>query len=268
MDQFIPSVGMSGLWTLKPPLDAYLAPQTVYTCHTIRSFNELIAQQSDPLNTIYLAIGLTGEDYARDLAAGVYIVSLQSSDGIWKYVPTSYITEFPSAGGVLYQQYMLGIGLPLLPADTDLSTLQTQISSLTQNMLGVVPELKMLSVGSSRLVSDELHETNLVNRSNLKVFIYSDRAHNAVLEEENRHLRSLLGRLEGALLASYHAGNGFVLSSFNSVSPGINGYIDAGDPSPYQPIIATTAIDYYLYGIMQGGVAVATRDWQDRPIWL
>ena len=149
----IPTIGSRGFYNLKAPFAALMVDTTPYTCQAIRRLGDYIAFNEDPLNNIYLPYGLTETDFQADLDENMYIVSLQSEQGQWLYVPASYLLSYPLQNGVPYQTYMIGVNLGAIPTSMDLTAIQTLISNLVYENLGIKPKMSPVSLSKPILVS-------------------------------------------------------------------------------------------------------------------
>ena len=155
--EVVPTVGMSGLFSLKAPYTNLLRPQIEYTCIAVTNLQGAIANGQDPLNDVYLANGDTEANYEADLALNHCILTLQSGTGDQVVVPTSALNGLPIADGVRYMSSVLGISLSALPEDFDLTQLKTDISDLVFEAIGVRSTVYGSTVGGSLIVSHESH---------------------------------------------------------------------------------------------------------------
>jgi len=196
----IPSIGMTGVWTLKSPLESYLDDSIIYECKSIQYLKDMMDRKIDVYTDVYQILGLTQDDLDRDLSADVYIVTLLGDGDIWTHIPTSYIAVFPNANGIAYKQVTIGIGLPGLPHDTDYDTVIAEMSEMFTNMLGVEANISIIPVGSQYLVTEEAHDALMLDRRSLMEFKYTHRARIAQLEEENRLLTNLIDKVKNSVL--------------------------------------------------------------------
>lgn len=175
-EPIIPTIGATGFWQLSAPFDSLMAQDEMYTCQAIRRLGDYIAFNEDPLTNIYTFYGLTEDDFNADQAANMYIVSLQSEKGQWLYVPARYLLGYPIMNGVQYKTMMLGVGLGALPVDMDLSAIQTLISNVVYENLGITPKMSPVALSKALLVSRENHdriETARLARASQKKTDYS-----------------------------------------------------------------------------------------------
>lgn len=172
MSTVIPELNASGVYTLLAPFDTMLVSGLVYTCIATRKLADFTALGLDPKSKYYDPYGIPDARYISDVAAGVCIVSLQSTGGDLVYVPSSYIKSFPKGGGIPYTPLVLGVSLGAIPDTLDLSYLNTQITALISDTIGVVPEIKPVAVGNTAQVDVDVHRSleasRLVNITNNK----------------------------------------------------------------------------------------------------
>lgn len=154
----IPTIGASGYYQLRVPMDALMVPNARYTCKAIRKLSDYIANNEDPKKDIYLAYSLPEAEYDQDIAVDMSIVSLQSDQGHWLYVPARYLIDQPVTNGIPYRAITIAASLPSMPVDRDLTFLQNEVSNLIMDSLGVVPEVGFVETSRVVLVSREKHD--------------------------------------------------------------------------------------------------------------
>lgn len=153
----IPTIGSKGFFKVKAPFDSYINETEQYTCQGVRSIGDYIAFNEDPLNNIYLFYGLTEDDFDGHVKDNMMIVSLQSENGQWVYVPASHLLTYPLMNGIPYQVIMLGVSLGAIPNTTDLAPIQTLVSNVIYENYGVMPEIKPVILSKPKLVDSETH---------------------------------------------------------------------------------------------------------------
>lgn len=153
MSQYIPTIGVRGLFALLPPFDTELLTQTAYTCVAVRRIADILAVGGDPYVDYYEPKELTEDAYKADVLAGVCIVSLQADEQTMVYVPSSYIQGFPDIGGIPYQSLVLAIRLGAVPDKLDLSYIKTKIAADVLEAVGIVAEVQTVAVSHSLLLS-------------------------------------------------------------------------------------------------------------------
>ena len=156
--QLIPDIGSKGKFTFKDPVSKKISNTTSLTCQSIRTLAELISQKENTFKDVYLALGLTKADYENDISAGVSILSLQAETGSWFYVPSSYLSSYPNINGVTYTRMMMGVGLGAVADTLDLEGLKVSISNIVYDQLGISPEIKLISVSQSAIISYGDHD--------------------------------------------------------------------------------------------------------------
>lgn len=152
MSNFIPTIGVSGLYSLLAPFTTDLLPEVAYTCIAVRRLSDIVAVGGEPFTDYYEPKSISEEDYAADVAAGVCIVSLQASDENIVYVPSSYITGLPNIGGVPYTTLALGIKLGPLPDSLNLSLLKNKLSDVVFEYIGITPEIETIAISLPTLL--------------------------------------------------------------------------------------------------------------------
>ncbi len=155
----IPTIGAKGFYKLKAPFNSFLHEDEQYSCQGVRSLGDYIGFNEDPLNNIYLYYGLTEEDFNNDVANNMFIVSLQSENGQWIYVPASYLSSYPIMNGIPYQNIMLGVSLGAVPNTVDLAPIQTLIANVVYENYGVQPIIKPVILSKPKLIDVDSHNT-------------------------------------------------------------------------------------------------------------
>ena len=154
-DSFVlPALNSSGFFSLRAPLDKVIMINEQYTCIGIRDLSDYIANNEDPQTTIYTPLGIL-DDYPVDLAINMFIVSLQNAIGHRIQIPAKYIITYPQTNGVVYRAVMLGVSLPSLPVNNDLSGLIAEITTAVTDILGVVPVIKLVETSRPVLVQPD-----------------------------------------------------------------------------------------------------------------
>lgn len=153
----IPELNASGVYTLLAPFNTALIANLAYTCIAVRKLVDVVALGIDPKAKYYDPYNIDAVRYNNDLAAGVCIVSLQSSGGDVVYVPSSYIKSFPKGGGIPYTPLILGVSLGAVPDTLDLSYLHTQITTVVFDTMGITPEIKTVAVGNTEQLDVDVH---------------------------------------------------------------------------------------------------------------
>lgn len=162
----IPAIGDSGSFTFSPPYDTYSAQNQLYTCQGMRTLTDYLANNEDPYNNIYVKYGLTEQDYTQDKTANMQIVTLQNSVGGWLYIPARFILSYPKNDGIVYHGKALVIDLGMMTIDKDTTTLQSQVSDLVFDSIGIRPEVYEAENRMSVLVPTDEHEALETARQN------------------------------------------------------------------------------------------------------
>jgi hypothetical protein len=197
----IPTVGMTGYYRLIAPFDGLINLNTEYTCQDVRSITACLANNEDVLKTIYLANGLVEADYVADRAENMLIISLQSQVGQWVYVPVRYVASYPLTNGVLYHNVMMGVGLGAIPVRMDLATIESQISDLIYNLLGIRPAMKAVQVSKATFVSTEQHEMIETTRQSRVIQTMSNSARADLMESKYQSAIEKIKTLEAFIVS-------------------------------------------------------------------
>lgn len=163
----IPTIGITGVFTLTSPFDTQLVANASYTCLAVRQLEDYLASGGDPFTQFYQPQNLSQDQYNSDIALGVCIVTLQSSSGAVLYVPSSYIASFPATGGVPYTNLILGVDLGAMPDYVDLTFLKQQIANLVKTTIGLLSvQITTVVVSPTTNISSADHKTAEAARLN------------------------------------------------------------------------------------------------------
>jgi len=157
----IPPVNTKGIYTLRTPWISDLTHE--YTCFAQRRYEDLSADGTDVYTTYYAPKGLTEANYADDLAAGAFLITLASTStsGATIYVPSTYILSYPDQSSVEYRYVVLGIGLGALYSGIDLAMLEQELSQTCTSIIGVAPTVTVNLSSLSTSVTTQDHKVRL-----------------------------------------------------------------------------------------------------------
>ena len=186
----IPNVGSSGFFQLSAPLDTLITSNEKYICKSLRKLSDYFASNENPKADIYDKYGIDEAIYNDDLANDTIIASLQSDKGHWLYIPVRFFVSYPDPNGIQYRTMGLGISLPSIPVDKDLSFLITDLKNLVMDSLGVSCEIKPVETSRIMLVTSEDHTIISAQR---------DMNINGMVTDRSKYM-STLSQLDSALL--------------------------------------------------------------------
>ena len=157
MNNLLPQIGTSGIYTLSAPFAASLLPDVSYNCVAVRKLQDIVAAGADPYETYYQPLGISAEKYAADMALGACIVSLQAGASGWVYVPSTYIVRMPDQGGIRYTTMALAISLSAIPDAVDLTYIRNKIHDVVMENLGVESTVKAIALSPPALITQVEH---------------------------------------------------------------------------------------------------------------
>lgn len=202
MDMVIPSVGSSGYFELRAPFDSKMLSNELYTCQAVRKLSDYLANNEDPFTDIYQAAGLTQSVFDAELTKDVFIVSLQAETGHWVYVPATYLVKLPVVNGIPYRTMMIGVSLPALPADKDLSHLETAIRNLVMDTIGVDSVTKVVETSRVSLVDRATHTVKQAQRDALIVSANTDSGRARIANAKLTQALLKISHLEAHIIAN------------------------------------------------------------------
>ena len=195
MDPVLPTIGSSGAYELRSPLDTLVTPGERYTCQGIRRISDYLANNEDVKQDVYVSQGIEAE-YDADAESDTYIVSLQSAKGHWLYIPARYIITYPIVNGIGYRSLLLGISLASVPVNRDLSFLETELENIIIDTLGIVPVIKQVETSRVVLVSKDRHDIVQMERSALYANRLTDRTRYMSLLQDHQLALQKIALLE------------------------------------------------------------------------
>jgi hypothetical protein len=191
------TVGMKGRFQLITP---FQTSTVIYTIQALRTINEWLDSDQDPLASVYLKNQLTQSDFNTAISANQLIASLQSEVGQWLYVPTNYIIGSPSADGVIYTANVLGVSIGSHAVTTNLTAVTQDISEVVYKHLGIRPVIKEVVVSKEQLLTQEEHQALITARNSRITDQYSIALKYRQLQITNQHLQSKLTELENFII--------------------------------------------------------------------
>lgn len=158
MSSLLPAINSEGKFRLKEPLNNLLNPNIEYKVIAIRSIKEMIEDNIDVKTDIYEKLGLTEEDYTRDLENDESIVTLLSPSMEYYYIPSFYFVSIPDVTGKIFKKTFIVADLDLIPEDANLDFLVKEINDLIANSYGVSPKMAVKKLPAKVLVSYDDYE--------------------------------------------------------------------------------------------------------------
>jgi len=158
-----PPINATGQYGVRSEFDPVHTPGAVYRAESILGFHDLEERDIDVYKRYYQPRGIaygnesTPGSYLGDRLNGINIVVLISDNQPTIYIPSSYITSFPTATTVPYSRHIISVDLGLLPDGINLSESMDIMLSKVAEVVGVLP-----SDGSGGGVATaELHTISL-----------------------------------------------------------------------------------------------------------
>lgn len=152
MSELLPAHKASGHWRLKPPFDNALVPGLAYTCQSLRSLGEIVATGSDTGSGLdiyeeyYGKWNIDRSVYEAHLAENITICTLLSSSGNFVFVPSPYLSGWPSNDSIPYVVLGLFATLGAIPNTLDPSFLIEKVTNVISSSLGLVPDVEFVAM--------------------------------------------------------------------------------------------------------------------------
>ena len=154
----IPLVGMKGQFKFYPPFNTVLNETAVYKVSAVRTISELLNDDIDVLNIIYLNQGISKSAYDDDLEHDLAIAVLQSEGGSLFYVPVRFIKTLPNLAGEVYVGKALFINLGNLPVNLEIDYLKSELADIIKSILGVDSVVEIEEITSKFVVPYKQHD--------------------------------------------------------------------------------------------------------------
>lgn len=228
MSGLIPPIGATGLYKLAPPFKDRIDVNISYSCMAIRKLSDYNAVGMDPYKLYYEPNGISRVQYEIELGSGVCIVSLQSTSGIWEYVPSSYILAYPDSNGVSYLGMALMLSIGAVPESMDLSALSHILEDTTESVIGIRPTIKEVATTQKQYISQENHLAAETARLANMTSVVTNHGKAVALERDNLRLRDKINQLEQFILARM----GAIVNPTPNPNPDPNDPNDPNNPNP------------------------------------
>ena len=174
-----PSVGLEAYFTFKDPISFYI--KNKFNLNSLSMKLKVISVISmkdmarndlrDPYTELYEPATIPEVEYKKDLIDNIPIVSFSYTDrlGVERYIrsPLNYVDTISSISNIEYNNKLIIIDLNKLPNELDTSIHFSDLSDFIESRLGIVPEIKEVSVGNAELVDTVENVTRETIRKNM-----------------------------------------------------------------------------------------------------
>lgn len=162
MANVIPQTGLKGRWEVKAPWSVKAG--TLYTLGAVRYFVDIENNAGNVYETYYGPLGVSKDVYNTDKRNGEVMLTLLSDTEAPIYIPSSFVTAYPSLDSVAYHHVVISASCGALPVTTSLEYLETQVANVISDTIGVTPEIHIGVVPLLSVVTPEQHEENEARR--------------------------------------------------------------------------------------------------------
>jgi hypothetical protein len=193
---FLPSLGLKGLYRLKSPFDTQILPTTQYVCTGVQKLSASAANGDDPFETYYQSIGATQTDYDADISADAYLVTITSGEGEVFTFPNTALISLPIVDGVTYRNMAMVVSLGAVMDDADLDVLSNDIVSHVLKTTGIATSIYLSQIGPMTVVTQE--QSDALERARALKIQDSDSLllKHEKSEQDNARLRALISQYE------------------------------------------------------------------------
>lgn len=147
----LPPLGVRGSFTLQVPF--VIGQDFIYTCSAHRTLQQMIESKLDPLQTVYLANGLTEQDYLIALKGDVVIVTLSSINRPSINVPSSHILGYDNGSYVPHQVLVVTAMLGVFPVSYDATRIKEAVETSLQEFVGVEVEPVIVTLATEQAIT-------------------------------------------------------------------------------------------------------------------
>lgn len=193
---------MTGTYELKTPYAQLVMATTEYTCVKLQSLSASVAAKEDPYTNVYLANGATQTDFDADIAAGAYLVTIQSGTGNLVVFPSTALVSVPNTDGKICRNLVMSVSLSVLPDGTDLTGLKQQIEDLVLNTLGVKSSIYVTQRGAVTVLNTaQVTALNAARQMNIRT-MSSPLYRNMQLQAQNEALIAQVKAMSDFIVAN------------------------------------------------------------------
>lgn len=174
-----PSVGLEAYFTFKDPISYYIKNKFNLNSLSMKlkvisviSMKDMVRNDlRDPYTELYEPATISEVEYKKDLIDNVPIVSFSYTDrlGVERYIrsPLNYIDTVSNISNIEYNNKLIIIDLNKLPNELDTSIHFSDLSDFIESRIGIVPEIKEVSIGNAELVDTVENVTRETIRKNM-----------------------------------------------------------------------------------------------------
>lgn len=174
-----PSVGLEAYFTFKDPISFYIKNKFNLNSLSMKlkvisviSMKDMVRNDlRDPYTELYEPATIPEVEYKKDLIDNIPIISFSYTDrlGVERYIrsPLNYVDTISSISNIEYNNKLIIIDLNKLPNELDTSIHFSDLSDFIESRLGIVPEIKEVSVGNAELVDTVENVTRETIRKNM-----------------------------------------------------------------------------------------------------
>lgn len=174
-----PSINQEAYFTFKEPINTWLKNKFNFNSLAIKlkvisiiSMKDMIRNDlRDPYTELYTQANISEVEYKKDLVDNISIVSFSFRDklGVERFLrsPLNYIESISNPSTIEYLNKLILLDLNKLPKEIDTSIFFTDLADFIETRLGIIPEIKEVSIGSVELVDNIEHETRETIRKNM-----------------------------------------------------------------------------------------------------
>lgn len=173
-----PHIATRGMFQFRPPWTT--TQGVVYTVIAIRSFEDIYRDKGDVYEEYYKPVGLVNGDvvngkpfnFDEEVLLSPNIVTFKGTDGSVLNIPSTYITQIPTANDVPYSEIILNVSLGPLPDYLDIEEQIKDIQAYIGRKLNVKTKVNR---GKLPLLTNPTFEEHaLMEKTRLGKSIYSN----------------------------------------------------------------------------------------------
>lgn len=200
MNYIIPPINLVGQFKLKQPLTPLINNNITYTVTNIQTIPNLLSDDIDAEQLIYIDQGLTTEDYNNALVNNIPIITLTTEGDSVFNIPSNYIENIPQVVGKVFINKALLVNLDYLPDDINIDFIKDEVNDLIATLIGITPTSEIEEISGKYIASyeeaDVFEAKRLANISNNKTCRSKLKEVNKTLQDYKDKNKILIKKIE------------------------------------------------------------------------
>lgn len=164
----LPTPGEKNRYEFLPPYDSLTLHWNEYECIGIRKMSDMIKSNEAVWKELYEAYDLQYDRYLEDMSDDVFVIEIKAVSGLRAKVPLSFIKSISADYSVPYKHYALSLNIGLLPTNTDLTVLKSELEGIVKDVLGKESISEVMTLSDDVNLTLEQNKVEIAKRKLLK----------------------------------------------------------------------------------------------------